>query len=297
VESVLDQTCCDHEIILVDDGSNDITKDIISKFRDSIKYIYQENRGPSAARNTGIKAAKGMYLSFLDADDLWMPNKLEVQLTFMERHGNIGLVFSDVEQFNVEGVLHSSFLTEKMYKSDLISQIPLREAFVKLVIENFILTSTVMVRRECFKKAGMFDESIKSVEDRDLWLRIAAHFEIACLPLTLCKKRIHDTNISMNYELAIHSHIKVLQNNRRLFPNLAPAILWNSQLADLYMKLSYGLLVKNQMIAARHMAFRSLMHAITIRASVLILLTFMARSIIQSLLWIRKRISTYVAEK
>src|SRR2546428_514370 len=136
VQSVLKQTYRCYEILVVDDGSTDETKDVLSKFGNCIKYIYQENRGPSAARNVGIKVARGKYVCFLDADDMWVPNKLKVQLAFIERDDGIGLVFSDHEEFDAEGILCRSFLAGKMFRSDIISPVPIKEAFKKLIIEN-----------------------------------------------------------------------------------------------------------------------------------------------------------------
>src|SRR5262249_40573327 len=136
VQSVLDQTYHHREILVVDDGSIDKTKDILSKFGNSIRYLYQENRGPSAARNMGIKAARGEYVCFLDADDVWTPGKLELQLAFMEQNPTIGLVFADHEEFNTEGVVLKSFLGEKSFRNDLVLRQPIPNAFMMLVIEN-----------------------------------------------------------------------------------------------------------------------------------------------------------------
>ncbi len=201
IRSVLGQTYARYEVIVVDDGSTDETKDVLREFDGHSRYLYQDNRGPSAARNAGIRLARGEYICFLDADDIWAPNKLEVQLTFMEQHPDIGLVFSDEEEVSAEGDIRPSLLAQSRFYSDLVSQKPLQDAFRKLLIENCIPTSTVMVRKACFAKAGLFDESLMVVEDRDMWLRIAADFGIACLPLILGKKREHQRNISANSEL------------------------------------------------------------------------------------------------
>lgn len=261
VKSVLAQTYAQYEVIVIDDGSTDGTKDMLRRFCSQIVYLRQENRGPSAARNAGIRIANGAYICFLDADDLWTPDKLEIQTAFMEQNRSIGLLFSDHEEFDREKILSRSFLAEKTFRSEIISHRPIREAFAKLVIENFISTPTVMVRRECLEKAGLFDESIRSVEDRDMWLRVSAHFGIACLPLILCKKRIHKGNISREPELASRGRVSVLENNRRRFPNLAPASIWNSQLADAYFQLGYILLAKDQRVEALLAGLRSLTHA------------------------------------
>jgi glycosyltransferase involved in cell wall biosynthesis len=290
IQSVLEQTYQHHEVIVIDDGSTDETKDVLRGFNSYIKYLYQENRGPSAARNAGIRAARGKYICFLDADDLWVANKLEVQLAFMEHHCDIGLVFSDFEEFDADRILRGSFLAEKVFRYDIVSEIPIREAFMKLVMENFIPTSTIMVRKECFEKVGLFDESLRSVEDRDMLLRIAAHFGIACIPLVLSKKRVHGSNISGDRELANRSLIKVLEKNRRLFSNLAPATVWRKRLAYSYLGLGYQLLYTNQKKEARQVAIQSLTYVVTTGAFRLILLTFMGWPVIQFLRRIKREL-------
>lgn len=262
VQSVLEQTYRPYEIIVVDDGSTDGTKDVLQQFNNCIKYLYQENRGPSAARNEGIKIAAGEYICFLDADDLWTPNKLEAQIALMERSRHIGLVFSDHEQFDGDRVVSRSFLAEKAFCSELIRHTPIQRAFEKLVVENFISTPTVMIRKECLDKVGLFDESVKSIEDLDMWLRISAHFEIACLPLILCKRRIHNSNISRVPELSDPAHVMVLENNHRRFPDLASAAIWNRQLAEAYFNLGYHLLAKDQRMEALRAGFKGLRHAL-----------------------------------
>ena len=103
IQSVLEQTYQSYEIIVVDDGSTDKTKDILKEFEDKVCCIYQENQGPSAARNAGIKISQGRYICFLDADDIWTPDKLEVQVEFLECHPDISLVFSDHQDFDAGG--------------------------------------------------------------------------------------------------------------------------------------------------------------------------------------------------
>ncbi len=285
VQSVLEQSCRSYEVIVIDDGSTDGTKDVLSGFHDRIKYFYQENQGPSAARNKGIKKAKGEYISFLDADDLWTSNKIEVQLDFLERHRDIGLVFSDIKEFDGEKIINrrSSCLAVQVYGPDNVLQVPLQEAFIKLLMTNFIPTNTVMVRKECFKKAGIFDESLRIVEDRDMWLRIAAYYKIGRLPLVLCKRRLHVSNISKDQGLSISSQIKVLEKHLHLFPDLTPSSLINKKLSRLCLSYGYGHLLKNRKRESRQMAFKSLSYTPTIRVFVLILLTFLGHSIIQFL--------------
>ncbi len=216
VESVLNQTYKDFEIIVVDDGSRDNTKEVIKRYLNKIKYIYQQNSGPSAARNRGIKEAKGEYIAFLDADDIWLPQKLELQIKFMEKE--VGLIFSDMILFNEKGIIKNSFLKEKLFFNKLsikplssTEKVIYDNVFNALLQENFIPTNTVIVKKECFNKVGFFDETLFSVEDRDMWLRIGLFYDIGFINFPLVLKRFHETNISANQELALKSRLKVMK--------------------------------------------------------------------------------------
>ncbi len=262
IQSVLDQTYRSYEIIVVDDGSTDKTKDFLRGFAGQIHCRFQENRGPSAARNTGITIAQGEYICFLDADDLWTPHKLECQLEYMDRHPDIAFVFSDHQDFNARGVLPGSFLENKMiFEDSLIKEGPIQNAFLMLLQENFISTPTVMVKKACFEETGLFDEDLWSVEDRDLWLRMAAKFTLVCLPGILCKRRVHQSNISRQSELTLRSRIKVFEKNKRQFSYLAPAEIWHSALANFYCQIGYVLLENDQRKHAAHAGVKSLKHA------------------------------------
>lgn len=211
IESVLAQTYQNLEIIVIDDGSNDNARGVLVPYRDKITYLYQENRGVSAARNLGIGHAKGEYIAFLDADDIWLPGKLDRQMQFLEGNTNVALVFGDAELFDVNRT-DIPCPEQRMSKSRLEErETPKDDVFELLLYGNFITTSTVMLRRSCLERVGGFDESLRSVEDRDLWLRIADKFCIGYIQAVLCRKRLHGSNISSDAPLAAASRIKVLE--------------------------------------------------------------------------------------
>jgi glycosyltransferase involved in cell wall biosynthesis len=260
LQSVFDQTYPHYEIIVVDDGSTDNTKTVLENYGSSIRYVYQQNGGPAQARNAGILAAKGDLVCFLDADDLWMRDKLEVQLDFMKSHPEIGLVCSDHEDFEGEETICNSFLGSKQFLKQIASEIPIYEAFRKLVIENFVSTSTVMVKKPCLDKVGPFDRNLPPVEDRDMWLRIAAHFPIACLPRIVCRKRAHAGNISRDAEKTLRARIIIWEQKCRGFPHLVPASVLNRLLADAYLHYGYVLLNQNRRKEAREAAWKGLVN-------------------------------------
>lgn len=264
IQSALNQTYRSYEIIVVDDGSTDTTKEVLATFGDNIHCLYQENRGPSAARNAGIKIAQGKYICFLDADDLWTSDKLRVQCEFMEQNQDVAFACSDHEEFDAGGIVLRSFLEKKeeTLGPNIIGKNPVENAFIKILSMNFISTPTIILRKTCLEKVGLFDEGLWSIEDRDLWLRIAANFPIACIPGICCRRRVHQANISKVKELSLSGKIKVLEKNWKLFPGLAPVGLWRSQLAECYCKFGYLLLEKNQRGSALKAGILSLKHIV-----------------------------------
>lgn len=225
LDSVLAQTYKDYEIIVIDDGSTDNTKDIVGKYIENsignIKYIYQENKGVSNARNTGIKNARGEYIAFLDADDIWFPDKLELQMDLFEKNPELGLVFCNTFSFNE----HSS---SKKTGFQLNPAGEPAKILQSLVIRNRISTNTVIVKKRYFDKTGLFDEDLRFGEDYDMWLRIAKYYKVDYLNTVLTKYRLHVNNLSKinkeKEERVIIDMIKIrkraLQENPEIFKNM-----------------------------------------------------------------------------
>ena len=192
VESVLSQTCKDFEIVIADDGSTDDTKDkvdMLIKEGAPIKYIYHENKGPAVARNTGIRNASGEYIAFLDADDLWVPEKLELQMEIFQKNSDVGLVYSDVQNFD----------DSRRWQADRFHYSPeqvarqsgwIFPAFFRR--EVHIPTSTVMVKKKCFDEVGLFDENMKKLcsQDREVFLRITRKYQAHYIHRPLALYRI-----------------------------------------------------------------------------------------------------------
>jgi len=192
LDSVLDQTYPTHEIIVVDDGSTDSTEKIVKEYIGSpghqvtrspvdIKYIYQMNKGPGAARNAGIKEAKGEYVAFLDSDDMWMPEKIEKQVKKIEEDAEYGLIHVNRMRLEPDG-------TEKVIKRE----IPEGFIFNELLMENFIFCSSILVKKLCFDVIGLFEEGNNDIsEDYDMWLRIAKKYKAGFVNEPLIKYRIN----------------------------------------------------------------------------------------------------------
>ena len=205
VDSALGQTYKDMEIIVVDDGSTDNTGEILKRqYGSKIKYIYQENRGLSAARNLGIKLSSGQFIALLDADDIWLPEKIELQIQIMGNSDLIGIVSCGGYNINEKGKVINIHVTRNYQtKTDFMNDLLLRN-----VVSG---GSYALVRKECFEKAGMFDENLKSAEDWDMWLRISKRYDTEYVELPLAKVRV--TEISMSSPMNAH---KMLENELRV---------------------------------------------------------------------------------
>ena len=175
IDSVLEQKMADIEIILVDDGSTDNTRELVQKkYGDLVRYVYQENQGIPGARNTGIKNARGDYIAFLDSDDSWRPGKLERQLSLAEEHPEYGLLASRCDKIQCSGNIKKPGRPLSYQSRRGKSGWVLNDLFQA----NFIRTSSVIIRRDCFDKVGLFDEKQKQAQDYDLWLRMAAEYQV-----------------------------------------------------------------------------------------------------------------------
>ncbi len=145
LESVFQQTFSDYEVIVVDDGSPDNTKEVVERFitryPSRLKYIYQPHQERSVARNNGIQAASGEYIAFLDADDQWLPHKLSIQVPILDEHPEIGLVHSDIIFMNQEGK-DIGFPRHRKRTNGFVLK--------EILCENFIWCLTVICRRQCF---------------------------------------------------------------------------------------------------------------------------------------------------
>ncbi len=203
ITSILNQTFDDFELIIVDDCSIDDTERVVADMNDDrIKYMKLEsNIGAAAARNIGIKSARGQYIAFLDSDDEYLHNKLELQINkFQETPGNVGIIYSGYYIIYESDSYHEVVLPE--YKGNL---------FDILLKHNRIGSSTPLVRKECFDSCGLFDESLPSCQDWDMWLRISTKYDFDFANEPLAKAHNHGNQISTNIESKILSREKLLE--------------------------------------------------------------------------------------
>lgn len=205
IRSVLSQTYADWELIIVDDGSEDDTQRVVSEFDDPrIKYIFQANKGLPGARNTGIRASNGAYLAFLDSDDLFLPLKLERQLDMFAQQPTLGLVAAGHVEMDENLRVHRVVAPWRSHPTLMLKD--------WLVSCPFIVPS-VLVRQEWLYKVGLFNESMRFVEDWDLWLRLAqAGCRMDWLKAPVCCYRYHGDSMVRNVPQMKAGMLRVLDN-------------------------------------------------------------------------------------
>lgn len=184
INSVLNQTCQDFEIIVVDDGSKDQTKKVVSTFGAQVRYVYQENQGPSIARNTGIRLARGQYIAFLDSDDQFLPNKLYMNKKFLEANKNSYFLYSWYHEIK-KGRKNRLVNNLKEYKDQNKFQMSLYKR------KFTIRTSTVVVHKSCFDNIGLFNPKYRYSQDWDMWLRLSGQYKGFCQKYPLALYRRH----------------------------------------------------------------------------------------------------------
>jgi glycosyltransferase involved in cell wall biosynthesis len=204
IQSVLNQDYSNFEIIVVDDGSTDNSREVIGKFGEKVRYIWQENQGLSAARNTGINLANGSFVCVLDADDMYEPAFLTTMVSALRTNPDADGIYCGyrfVEQLN-------NPLPQIEARS-----IPSNELYHALLDGNFLVPESMLVRRYCYDWAGPFDESLRACEDWDMWLRITKKFRIISTSQILTRHRILRGSMSTDPERMLNNRLAVLKKH------------------------------------------------------------------------------------
>ena len=279
--TVFDQDYRPIEVIVVDDGSTDATAKIVQQFDAaiaprglrsgepifrggksesgeaggfSVRYFYQDNSGPSKARNTGIKLATGKFIAFLDADDTWEPDKTSRQVDVLLNHPEVDLVFTNARVFRRKG---STAVNETAVFDNyqLIAGKPgpgplVEKAVSKLVQGNFVTTSSVLARRCCFDDRMVFNENRRHAEDWELWLQLAVRHKFGCVCRICVHKYEVGSGLSANSDKMLTSEMEVLsrfvaENRERILSEMPENTLSN-HLAERFRWAGYRLMLNKE---------------------------------------------------
>lgn len=203
VRSVLHQTFQDLELIIVDDGSVDDTLAVLESLRSDnrVRYFYQQNKGQSHARNFALQKAKGDYVAFLDSDDLWEPEKLEMQLAVFKANPEVDIVHGDEAMIDEKGEVISRRNMRRY--SGRITRF--------LLADNSVSITTALVRRRCFDEMGGFDTSVGVADDYELWLRFSARYLFHYEPGIVASYRVMEDQISSDKRRRFSANEQIIQ--------------------------------------------------------------------------------------
>lgn len=228
LESLQNQTFSDFEVIIVNDGSTDNSEEQIHCFLQDnrFRYIKQKNSGQASAKNRGIRESRGEFIAFLDADDLWLPGKLEKQINLFSKR-EVGVVYSGVAHIDTKGIALSMDSPGKHLQ-------PRRGKVAKyLIYDNFVPFSSAIVRRVCFDSLGKFDESITMGIDWDLWLRFSTKYQFDfCEKIYLLYRVGHSGQMSKNVLERIQCADRIVAKFKKNFPCAVSSVIMKD--ADYY---------------------------------------------------------------
>ncbi len=179
IDSALEQSYDNIEVLVIDDGSTDNTSEVCERYSDKIRYYRKENGGQASARNFGIERSEGNFIAFLDSDDIWDSEKIEKQILKMQSNKCMWS-YTDAMAFTGNKSLYKFSTTSRQFEGNIL---------INLFLKNFIVASSVIVHRSILNKIGVF--ALIKREDWDLWLRIAETYEVALVKEELVRYRIH----------------------------------------------------------------------------------------------------------
>lgn len=264
IDSVMRQTRPVSEIIVIDDGSTDSTREIVAAYP-QIKMFSQNHQGPSAARNAGIHQARGQWVAFLDSDDLWYPEKIEKQLTALAAHPSAAFSFSTLTSFcSPDDAVISrepympTELRAWMSRRTSVDGSAYGNVYHLLLRTNCVHTSSVIALRGALLDVDLFDEKLTHGEDHDLWLRLSRRWPAVFIYDPMSQYRIHSSSVSgeagRRQDLFYRSSIEILTKHRSAFPSFDAA----KALAITYNGYATFQLKERQWAAAKRLAEKGL---------------------------------------
>jgi glycosyltransferase involved in cell wall biosynthesis len=255
IESALPQLDPGDEIIVVDDGSTDNTRVLLATYGPQVKYLWQENAGPSVARNMGMNHARGEFVAFLDSDDLWPQDKIVTQRQLLRQYPETDLIFGLETKFtSTNGLKPPSLRRRPVYPILRRLHTSAEQFLLSLTFENVVPTSTALFRRDCIVKIGLMDQALWQAEDYDFWLRFAiAGFRARFIDKPLVHRRLHEGNLVNHWEKRTLSTVAVLERYLSQTTSIVHKRLKNRIFSSHYDIGSYYLATRHYTSAASHL--------------------------------------------
>ncbi|MBF0621273.1 MAG: glycosyltransferase family 2 protein [Magnetococcales bacterium] len=229
VDSVLAQSWPHLEVLIINDGSTDDLADVLQPYGRRVRIIYQNNQGLSAARNTGIREAKGVYIAFLDSDDYWLPGKIHAQVTLMQENASVGFCSTNTQLQTLDGKVLRHWPCPGPDKSD---------SLLASIFDQLSLIpgsgSGVMVRTEIIRQTDGFDITLRSLEDIDMWMRLACLTNYQCIEAPLSVVIWREDSMSRDPLVMKQSAMQVLNQNRHRLPSSLRGRFWRRCLAQVF---------------------------------------------------------------
>ncbi len=290
IDSVLNQTYKNLEIIVVDDGSTDNTRALLQGYGERVRYFYQENAGAVRARLHGLHQARGEYIAIIDADDIWLPEKLRVEVEVLDATPETDLIFTDFQDFSKDGFSpRSCFDASKVFRkiparpiSDKhpSAKIFLRDIMYDYMQGNFILPSTLLVRKTACFKFRMFTDQLAIREQYEFCLRTLHELKVAFIDEVLVHRRFRGTNITLNTRL-FHERTVLACQKAIHYPWMDARCrdFLAANIKNSYYAIGVDSFKKGNILEARQMFRKSFDKGLgRVRAKALYLLTFLMRS-------------------
>jgi glycosyltransferase involved in cell wall biosynthesis len=254
IESICNQTFSRFELLVIDDGSSDRTREIVLSFsgRIDVKYLRHDvNLGIARSINDGLRRASGGFIAFLDHDDLWLSEFLETQLKYLTEHPDVGMVHSDIRTIDDEGKILEYSAAACRHRHQ-----PSGFVFRDLFMHSMICGNSVLIRKECFDRLGLWDEGLRWA-DYHMWLRVARHYRIDYVPKVLTAYRQHasqDTRGTIDPLVAkpigVQTLEQLLEEDPRIRAELGDATV-RRRLASLYFEVAYRWFELGDFVRAR----------------------------------------------
>lgn len=233
IDSVLAQTYPVHEINVVDDGSTDNTREVAERYRDEsrVRWHFQENGGQARAKNKGVLESTGEFVGFCDADDMWAPDKLERQMPCFDLDSAIGVVHTNFVLIKENGDYIGT--PKRDYHDGWISG--------QLLIDNFVNGMASVIRKDCFDKVGLFEETLPMGIDYDLWLRISAHYKFQFVDTKAYLYRQWEGQMSHRHTKRFECAVRIMNKFLETHPGLVDGATVREAWAHTYVGRGRGL--------------------------------------------------------